>query len=483
MRMNLSEAVKTWAQRFGDEIAIGGDESLSYSQLNLLADVVASQICSWQSEGEKKIAILTYSNVKFVIYLLGIIRSGNVYVLINPTLSVSQLEISLQKIKCDYYITDEKTDNIHNSERIEISLEINKYDRKNENMSCRFLGVNDHAGVIFSSGTTGLPKALVRSNYSILTEAIQWIIELQLHIGSRFLIPRPLYYTGGFVLMYATLFAGGRVDLLSDISTESILNYLMDNSEDWSFIVPSLIREMNQCKKPFHISGSVLTMGSPILYEDKIRFHEKYQCNVIEVWGNSEGIGTITIPSDLYDKPYSVGRPFFTDFVDVAESELLNKKNGKKCGVLFGASDNEFTEYIGEKNLTQEVLHDGFIYSEDIGVKDADGYFYLTGRVDDIIVVNGMRIFPNDIEKVLMNNNSIIDCAVLAVKDNKGNDLVAAAIVTDGHSDIRNIIQDVNEKLKVHERIGRYLKLDYIPRNHGGKIEKNVIVALMSMHT
>lgn len=477
MRLNLSEAVKTWAIRQGNTIAISGSHNVTYRELDNLASVYADCILAHLPNSNEKIAILSNDNIHFITFLLGIIRSGNVFVLINPNLSNNQINKSLETINCNYYISIEEKRNISTNY---IPLP-NIKNVENEGFTTKLYpntGLTENAGVIFSSGTTGEPKALMRNSFSILSEVIQWMVELQLQKGTVFLIPRPLYYTGGFILMYTSLFSGGRVDLLDDISSDNVLNYLHNNTCDWAFIVPSSIREMIVSKKANRIMAkNVLTMGSPIYHYEKVQFHNKFKCNIIEVWGNSEGLGTITTTEDLQNHPNSIGRPFFTDFLDVLNNNS-NKNSTNREGLLFGISDNEFSEYIGKPELTKDVLHNGYIFSEDIGYKKNDGYFYLTGRAKDIIVIDGVKVFPIDIEHEILRSKHIIDCAVFNLKDKNGNDTVSAALVMNDNSNPDIVIKDINVNLAPHEMIKNYIVLNNIPRNHGGKIDKNSIISL-----
>lgn len=228
----------------------------------------------------------------------------------------------------------------------------------------------------------------------------------------------------------------------------------------------------------------VLTMGSPILHADKIKFKEKYKCSIIEVWGNSEGLGTITCSSDLFTHPNSIGRPFFTDYLDVDYE--ISSCDFDNQGVLYGDSDNKFTEYIGKKELTASVLHNGFIYSEDIGYKDNDGYFYLTGRKTDIIVINGLKVFPINIETELRKNDKILDCAIVGVLDDNNNDRIVSILVMKGLCSTENVIKEINRNLAPHEQIQAYILIDKIPRNHGGKVDKTIlkkIIAEKNMRT
>ena len=473
MRMNLSEAVHTWAIRRRDSLAISGSQKMTYGELDNFASICAQKIMDVVPDPPKRIAILADDNVQFIISLLGIIRSGNIFVLINPTLSNSQINRSLNAIQCEYYISSKAISNLDTH-----YIALNNY-QNSPQVSSRIIfpntGVLEEAGIIFSSGTTGEPKALMRNSFSILSEAIQWIIELQLQIGVSFLIPRPLYYTGGFILMYSSLFSGGRVDLLDDLSCKNLLDYMQKTTVDWAFIVPSVIREMLTYADCKHMAKNVLTMGSFIYHSEKMAFYEMFRCNLIEAWGNSEGLGTITEPSDLFKHPGSIGRPFFSDYLGIVEPVNSNTSTHME-GVLFGISDNEFSEYIGRPELTKDTLYNGFIYSEDIGYQDSDGYFYLTGRVKDIIVIDGIKVFPADIEREILDSGKVTDCAVFSISDANGNDVVSAAVVTKNNESVAQVIAEINLHLASHEKIRYYIALDVIPRNHGGKVDRNAIL-------
>lgn len=475
--MNLSEAIRTWANRHGEKLALSGTNDITYLELNKAADEYSQSIKQFISNNSKsqRIAILENNSVDFISALLGIIRSGNVYVLINPNLSVEQINRSMDTIQCDYYVSTSPKTGIA-AQCITLNTSFKSSDQIGQDYCFdNEIGIIEEAGIIFSSGTTGEPKALSRNSYSILSETIQWIIELQLVRDTRFLIPRPLYYTGGFILMYAALFSGGRVDLLEDISTDSVLEYVKSTPVDWAFLVPSVVRELNAKESCSLQINNVLTMGSPILYSEKTDFYEKYNCKIVEVWGNSEGLGTITEPSDIVVNPKTIGKPFFTDMLCITDNGRIVQDEEK--GLLTGKSDNLFTEYIGKPELTNKVINNGLIYSEDIGYRNNDGFFYITGRATDIIVVDGLKVFPSDIEKQIMLSDSVSDCAVFATQDDYGNDIVTTALVLKDNTPSTIVINNINSFLAPHETIRKHYVVDSIPRNHGGKIDKNKLLS------
>ena len=473
MRLNLSNAVSTWSERYPDKMAIDGDYSATYRQLDYMANYVANSIATVAPSGKHKIAILEMNGLLFVTALLGINRSGNIYVLLNQTLDEACLADLAESVGCTYYLASAE----HAMGKVKwIPISENNYSE--QYLSLKEQGVLDDAAVFFSSGTTGKPKPLLRSNYSVLSEIIQWIIELELTRSSTFLVPRPLYYTGGFVLLYATLFVGGCVSLLRDYSINSVVRFFSNNTCDWSLLVPSVIRELLSQSDAKHVSRNVLTMGDRILPEEKQMFQQKYQCNLIEVWGNTEGLGTITCPEDVMNNPTSVGRAFFTDFIEVDHTEL-RKFGLEQEGILRGKSDNIFSEYIGNDKLTAKTIVDGWIVSEDVGRKDEYGLVYLTGRLSDAVLIEGRYVFLQRIEEILRRNLDVVDAAVFLKLEQDWKYTISAAVVSKKPLPLLKEQMKVNSELLSSEQIQHVFQLPEIPRNHGGKVEISKLLALI----
>lgn len=475
MRLDLSEAIRHWGKYRPSNLAIGGDALITYRDLNLEINKLAAQIISNIGQN-KQIAIISKSKIDFIIMLAAIIRTHNRFALVNPSLADIQIEKCLLASRCDAYIYNE-TKNI---DKQIVSLLYTHEDKNSSNLNIceiypeRYFKPDDPAGVIFTSGTTGSPKGLVRTSYSFLSEAILWMIELELNQKTSFLIPRVLYNTTGFVLMYATLFAGGRVDLFDNPTTQTILQYLSVEPCSWALIVPSTIREilnMFSESESFKLNN-VITMGEHISADDKILFSKRFKCNLIEVWGNSEGLGTITDTEDLKLRPKSVGRPFFTDSVEIMKDRSIAQPEviGKVCGY----SDNEFSEYINNASLTQETIVGGLIVSSDLGYEDNEGYLYILSRSDDVIMVDGLNVYPKDIEYIIRQDDRIRDCVVIGKKDSLGNSKPIAIVELKETIQVFNeaeMITKVNSQLAPHEYIYHIMEIGKIPRNDGEKVD------------
>ena len=109
--------------------------------------------------------------------------------------------------------------------------------------------MDDEWGIIYSSGTTGAPKGIVRSDLSMFTELVGWCLELPITRNSIAFIGRPVYYTGGLVLTAATLLVGGSAILPHEWSVTIYKSFMSTNVVDFAFLIPDQVRELirNHC--------------------------------------------------------------------------------------------------------------------------------------------------------------------------------------------------------------------------------------------
>jgi len=129
------------------------------------------------------------------------------------------------------------------------------------------------------------------------------------------------------------------------------------------------------------------------------------------------------------------------------------------------------THYYGAPEKTAAKLKNGWLYTGDLVQRDADGYFYLMGRVDDLIITGGENVYPLEIEQVLAASPGIADCAVVGVPDPVWGQVIAAFLVPQGGScDVRAVASFAQSRLATHKRPRRWAVIDAIPRNPSGKV-------------
>jgi len=264
-------------------------------------------------------------------------------------------------------------------------------------------------GILYSSGSTADPKGIERDYESMQTEFIGWCLELGLSPRTRFYIARPVFYTGGLVLSMATLLAGGCI-IVNDLKDASIDDLVADilmeaRNEliDWVFLVPDQVRTLLRSPLASRLRGlirTVLVMGAPISGREKQALSQALACGVIESWGNSESLGTITDSEMLVECPDSVGRPF------IGDTMLIVDDNGDSCapgviGRIAGGEAAGFTRYTKRPQETAQARRGGLIISEDLGWIDDVGRLFVAGRLQERLEYAGGSVFLPGLEEAL----------------------------------------------------------------------------------
>jgi len=469
-RLNISEAISHYSKYCPNKIAFDGEFLLSYRDLDNNIQHYTNFLLNEVGEN-KKIGILLSDNQAFIYSLVGIMRSNNIFVLINPSLNIEDISQIVKNCECDCIITNHKI-NINTNIYLVDDIETSKKPTIRHNHS----NIEDIAGILFSSGTTGLPKGIVKTHYSILSEIIMWNFEMQINKETKFLLTRPLFYTGGFLMLSTLLFSGATVILQNKFSTKELIDYADSITEniDWAFLVPDQISQMLQLanNSTHKIAKKILVMGAAIEATQKVNFGRIFNCSVIESWGNTEGLGTITDLDDLQIRPKSIGRPFIFDEMCIVD-ESLNVLESEQLGYLAGMSDNLFSCYTGDDYNEENSIY----RSDDIGYKDTDNYFYIVGRLSDKINYNGHSFFPREVEPKILEFDFISDCTVIGIPVENSEKIPVAVIMLKEQTEYpKDILKTINDKLSIQHKIFDFMQVSNIPRNQGGKILKNELI-------
>jgi acyl-coenzyme A synthetase/AMP-(fatty) acid ligase len=495
VQFGISESISHWAQYRSKDIAlVYNDLEVSYWDLNSLIDSVCRQLEDHNDlNNDNRIGIAISPKLDFLAALIGVLRLGKSAVILNIGLPSKSIATNIHDTDVHIVITD-NDDRIQN---IETSWSINiiKFDPSLEEvLPVQRAKAQPHNewGIFFSSGSTGTPKGIERDHNSVVTELLGWCLELNLNSFTNFYIGRPLYYTGGLVLSLSTLLVGGTVHLRDYINLNDATEVWHDfqhtlskYSIDYAFFVPEQIRRFIGLIDPHgshSISnvGTILTMGARITGDEKIMAHQLLKTEIIESWGNSESLGTITSPEDLRIRPNSIGRPFLTDELYIVD-ESGNHLSPGSIGRLAGNEESGFFRYSGRPGETQKVKVNELIISDDIGWMDEDGYFYIHGRVQDYIILDNETVFLPDIEADVCHHPLIQRCCVIPTQSNGSIELKALVVLSpDAQIETAVLVTEVNKMVDANVRLSHIKLVNNLPLLPAGKVDKLAALHLLN---
>ena len=483
LQVSLHQSIRHWATYQPEKPAlIEDDTSVSYRALQCGVSKCRALISDLHLNRQTPVGILVSDKSKLIAAVSAALAEGHVPVLLNLCLESRILQSMISDACCKAAIVDSAGELLlagassHCLPRISVpDLTADNLRMEDDRQGAeRF--VDDEWGIIYSSGTTGAPKGIVRSDLSMFTELVGWCLELPITRNSIAFIGRPVYYTGGLVLTAATLLVGGSAILPHEWSVTIYKSFMSTNVVDFAFLIPDQVRELIRKKltDASHWAGPrrILTMGAPMPESLKRSVQEVLKCDYIESWGNSEGLGTITSECDAKARPSSIGRPFLSDELFVVDEDARQLPTGS-IGRIAGYADSVLTKYQNREDLDRRFIRDRMVISEDLGYVGSDGYFYLAGRVSQRIVRKGEPIFATDIENIITCMDGVREVAVSGMDDaTEGQVPVAAVALKTETSQYRDeFLALANSKLLPQQRLKRVYFLSELPRNAAGKVD------------
>ena len=338
---------------------------------------------------------------------------------------------------------------------------------------------DDPYNIIYSSGTTGSPKGIVISHAvralygSLFANSYRMTPEsVVLHSGA-------IIFNGAFLTLMPAMYLGCTYILQDHFDPAMVIETAQKEKVTHTILVPSQIISCLQ-HKDFNTSKLssleyVLSVGAPLLQEQKERIEEQLPGIFYELYGLSEGFMTILDKTDFKRKQGSVGFP-----PPFMKMKIVDPENNElpvgEIGEIIGNGPLLMTEYYKKPQQTKEALKYGWLYTGDVGFVDADGFLYLTGRKKDMIISGGVNVYPSDIEEIIIRHPVVHDVAVFGVPHSDwGETPVAAIVLHEGSmiltaNEIKNWINDhVGAR---YQKVSDVLFINELPRNVAGKILK-----------
>ena len=343
----------------------------------------------------------------------------------------------------------------------------------------------DNFNIIYSSGTTGVPKGIVQTHRARSHWATSNAIEMSFNSECRSLTTTALYSNGTWLMMLPTLFVGGTLHVMNGFDPKAFVNLVQKERITHTFLVPpqfsAILSLENIQKDSFSSLRTILSAGSPLRLDVKENILSSISENLFELYGFSEGFATMLKPCDQRKKFGSVGTPVLGFEIKIIDEE------GKECssniaGEIAGYGAGMMKEYYSEVELTKDLIWTdnrgrSFIKSGDIGSVDEDGFLTILDRKKDMIISGGLNVFPIDIEEIVGKHPDVIDVTVIGVPHEKWGETCLALIIPKNgvEVDCNEIKSWCNERLAKHQRLNKVECRDEFPRNALGKVLKRVL--------
>lgn len=333
--------------------------------------------------------------------------------------------------------------------------------------------------LIFTSGTTGVPKGVMLDHANL--DAMAEMGRQALHIGptDRCLLILPLFHVNGIVVsVLMPLLAGASVVIAERFDPNTFFETVEHQRPTFFSAVPTIYTMLAALPDDVRPDTSSVRFGicgaAPASAELLSRFEARYGFPLIEGYGLSEGTCASTInPVDGERRAGTVGIAFPGQQIRIVDANGTEVETGVDGEVII-AGPNVMRGYLGRADETARAIIDGWLHTGDVGRVDTDGYLTLVGRSKDMIIRGGENIYPKEIEDVLTGDANVLEAAVIGVPDDKWGETVAAYVQPrPGRTINPEALHALcARKLAGYKRPTSITLMDAIPKNAVGKTDK-----------
>ena len=339
---------------------------------------------------------------------------------------------------------------------------------------------NDLAALLYSSGTTGVPKGIMLTHGNLLSNAQSLVAAWTFSDQDRLLHTLPMFHVHGlFISLGCVLLSGASMRWLDAFDAATVISSLPECTVMMG--VPTYYtRLLNNVDFTANVAKNVRVFFSgsaPLLEETFAAFESRTGHRILERYGMTETNVITANPLDDERRPGTVGMP-----IPDVEVRVVDDSGGDlppdEVGNIQVRGPNVFVGYWQLPDKTAEdFTDDGFFNTGDKGKIGNDGYTSIVGRAKDVVITGGLNVYPKEVELFIDDLDGVKESAIIGVPHADFGEAVVAIVVRDSKStiDVDGIIHSAKESLANFKIPKHVVFLDELPRNSMAKVQKNIL--------
>jgi len=346
--------------------------------------------------------------------------------------------------------------------------------------------------ILYTSGTTGRPKGVIRSHRSYIAFFLINEAEFSFNPQDYGMILMPLSHVNSTFYSFVFTYLGAPVYIHIEYNfiPEEVLKIIDREKITFTSMIPThynlILSLPEEIKKKYDLSSvrALLTSSAPATKQMKLDVMNLFkETQLFEAYGSTEaGLVTLLRPEDQMNKLGSIGKECIgTDCIQLLDEDGNPVPVGE-IGELYSRGPQMFDEYYKLPEKTKAAFKGDFFSAGDMGKKDEDGFYYLIDRKANMIITGGEHVYPSEVEKVIVTHPNVIECAVIGLQDYKWGEKVTAVCVLNKQTtakdelteDIRKYCEDKLARFKLPKECV-YITSEDMPRTGSGKIIHRIL--------
>jgi long-chain acyl-CoA synthetase len=443
----------------------------SLPQLDGLANGMATVLEHRGVRPGDRVALMSSNRPEFVIALWAIWRLGASAVLLSPAWKRTEVENALALTTASHAVGDHQV-LAEVMPMLSLDEPITPGQRTFEAPS-----LDSDALFVFSSGTTGMPKAVRHTHGSFAVAVRHWRDALQLSSADRMQIMTPPSHILGLLNIVMALETGAWIRLHRRFDIDLMLQHIeMDRITIEMAVAPiALALAAHPKLESYDLSSLryVMWCATPVTQSVAEAVTRRAGVSWVTAYGTSE-LPVIACNEIEGARLDTVGRPVSGARVRIVSLEDGEPLSPGAVGEIQVRSDSVMAGYLPSE-ATAQAFSDGWYRTGDVGYLDVDGWLRITDRAKEMIKVRGFQVAPAEIEAVLHGHSALEDCAVFGIPDTANGEAIVAAVKRCGPVEADELIALVGDRLASYKRPNRVVFVDEIPRLPSGKVLRRVL--------
>ena len=515
LQLSLNKATSLWPHR---KAIVDGDKSFTYAEFGQRVGRLAEYLLSLGLDTGSIVAIMAPNCHEFMEAYYACAVLGIVIVPLNFRLAAAEIsdilkdsEASALIVHRDFlgtvtavlarqtslknliYIGDSlPADLCHGADS---SLSLSLYEealasQPEKSLPQRDLTPDHLAQLYYTSGTTGRAKGVMLTHMNVTANALGAIAELSLSDTTVWGHFAPIFHLADAWALFAVTWAGGMHVFTPYFKAAQVLAEIARNGVTSTALVPTMVNQILALPelKSYDLSSlkSMMTAGSPVAPEQVKRIMQELRCDYCQFYGLTETspfltVGTIKdhlkdLPADrLLEVKSRTGRAFLAVEVKVVRTDGTPvSHDDTEVGEIVARGPNVTKGYWKQPETTAQAIRDGWFHTGDLAVIDSEGYINIVDRQKDMIITGGENVYSTEVEYVLYEHPSVLECAVFGIPDEKWGEIVKAVVVLKpGHkASEEDLVSHSRSKLAGYKTPRSIDFAPELPKTGSGKIFK-----------